>query len=112
MLKTCIICGREFESRYYQQKTCSDACGKARENQRRKQYPRDRFPWSEYRHSYYLRNRDKVKLQTRARRNRNRHLLCIDTCFDYLTHLENTYGKLPNGRIKRLIFSWRNDDEG
>ena len=107
MPKTCIICGREFEPPYYQQKTCSEACRKARAKQRRKNYPYDRFPWSEYRHAYYCRHRDKVKAQTISRRNRKYHLLCINAYLDYLAHLEATYGKLPNDRIKRMILDWR-----
>ena len=111
MLKTCIICGREFETRHYQQKTCSDACSKARAKQRRKHYSYDRFPWSEYRHAYYCRHRDKVKERTLSRRERKYHLLCISACLDYLARLEKTYGALPNGRIKRMILDWRNSND-
>ena len=106
MIKTCIVCGRKFEARCHQQKTCSEVCGKARENQRRKNYSRDRFPWSEYRHAYYVRNRDKVKAQMLSRRNRKRHLLCIDACFDYLAHLDSTYGYTDAGAIRATINSW------
>lgn len=111
MLKTCIICGKEFEPPYYQQKTCSEACRKERANQRRKHYSYDRFPWSEYRHAYYCRHRDKLKAQTLSRRNRKYHRLCISACLDYLARLEKTYGALSNGRIKRMILDWRNSND-
>lgn len=137
MIKTCIVCGREFESYHGLQTCCSVECKHKRGADYDRKYYREkktarpiptrscivcgrdfqpptshrnrRTCSAECRHQRKLKydaeyiQRDSTPYTDRAACNRR--------LLDYLAGLESAYGKLPNGRIKRLILDWSNENE-